>query len=78
VEDFLARLKERASIASLTCGVAPLASQGLLEDRALRRARRNNIEYVHLRQAGNPYRDQKDDITTCLALYSKHSTSTPK
>ncbi len=30
------------------------------------------IEYVHLRAAGNPYRDQKSHIEKCLALYGGH------
>lgn len=29
-----------------------------------------NIEYVHLRAAGNPFRDQKADVAKCLALYA--------
>jgi uncharacterized protein (DUF488 family) len=36
------------------------------------------IEYVHLREAGNPFRDQKGDIETCLALYAKHLDANPE
>jgi uncharacterized protein (DUF488 family) len=36
------------------------------------------IEYVHVRAAGNPFRDQKDDIETCLALYGKHLDAHPE
>lgn len=35
------------------------------------------IEYVHLRQAGNPYRAEKDDIRKCLALYAAYLDATP-
>jgi uncharacterized protein (DUF488 family) len=38
----------------------------------------HNIEYVHLRIAGNPYREQKGDIKTCLALYSSHVDEHPE
>jgi uncharacterized protein (DUF488 family) len=36
------------------------------------------IEYVHLRVAGNPYRDQKADVAKCLALYSAHVDRHPE
>ena len=35
------------------------------------------IEYVHLRAAGNPYRDRKQEITQCLALYAGHLDEHP-
>ncbi len=28
----------------------------------------HDIEYVHLRKAGNPYRDQRNDVEVCLGL----------
>lgn len=36
------------------------------------------IEYVHLRQAGNPYRDQKADAARFLALYSAYVDEHPE
>lgn len=39
---------------------------------------KEKIEYVHLRVAGNPYRDQKADISTCLALYSAYVDNHPE
>ena len=36
------------------------------------------IEYVHLRAAGNPFRDQKDDIKRCLELYAAHVDRHPE
>lgn len=36
------------------------------------------IEYVHVRAAGNPFRDQKGDIQKCLALYGKHLDAHPE
>lgn len=35
------------------------------------------IEYVHLRIAGNPYRDQRGDIERCLDLYRGHLRRSP-
>jgi uncharacterized protein (DUF488 family) len=36
------------------------------------------IEYVHLREAGNPYRDQKANVAACLALYSAYVDGHPE
>jgi len=35
------------------------------------------IAYVHLRAAGNPFRAQRADIVTCLALYRDHLEASP-
>jgi uncharacterized protein (DUF488 family) len=39
---------------------------------------KRGIEYVHVRAAGNPFRDKKDDIGKCLALYAKHLDKHPE
>jgi uncharacterized protein (DUF488 family) len=36
------------------------------------------IDYFHLRQAGNPYRDRRNDPEKCLALYRKHLDAHPE
>jgi uncharacterized protein (DUF488 family) len=36
------------------------------------------IEYVHLRAAGNPYRDKKNDIEKCLELYRGYLDEYPE
>ncbi len=36
------------------------------------------IEYVHLRVAGNPYRDQRANVSACLALYSAYVDDHPE
>lgn len=36
------------------------------------------IEYIHVRAAGNPYRDQRNDIQKCLALYRQHLRESPE
>jgi uncharacterized protein (DUF488 family) len=36
------------------------------------------IDYVHLRSAGNPFRDQRDDPERCLALYAAHVRRSPE
>jgi uncharacterized protein (DUF488 family) len=37
----------------------------------------NGIDYVHLRAAGNPYRNLRDDPQRCLALYAEHLDGHP-
>jgi uncharacterized protein (DUF488 family) len=36
------------------------------------------IEYVHLRTAGNPFRELRNDPPRCLALYSQHVDRHPE
>ena len=36
------------------------------------------IEYVHLREAGNPFREQKGDLETTLGLYAAHLDTNPE
>lgn len=36
------------------------------------------IEYIHLREAGNPFRDQKGDLDECLRLYARHLDASPE
>ena len=36
------------------------------------------IEYVHLRAAGNPYRDMRKDIERCLRMYSGYIDERPE
>jgi uncharacterized protein (DUF488 family) len=36
------------------------------------------IEYVHVRAAGNPFREIKDDTERCLALYAGHLDAHPE
>lgn len=36
------------------------------------------IEYIHLRDAGNPYRALKHDVKACLAAYAMHLESQPE
>jgi uncharacterized protein (DUF488 family) len=37
-----------------------------------------NIEYIHLREAGNPYRHLKENVDHCLQLYRQHLTEHPE
>jgi uncharacterized protein (DUF488 family) len=39
---------------------------------------KHGIEYVHVRSAGNPYRDQKHDIERCLSLYAGYLDQAPQ
>jgi Protein of unknown function, DUF488 len=36
-----------------------------------------DIEYVHIRAAGNPFRELKNEIDKCLALYARHLDAHP-
>ena len=37
----------------------------------------NGIDYVHLKRAGNPFRDVKQDIVRCLELYAGYLDESP-
>lgn len=37
-----------------------------------------DIEYLHLRVAGNPFRAQRANVAACLALYSKYVDDHPE
>jgi uncharacterized protein (DUF488 family) len=37
----------------------------------------HGIDYVHLREAGNPYRDLRDDPKRCLRLYARYLDARP-
>jgi uncharacterized protein (DUF488 family) len=36
------------------------------------------IEYIHLKEAGNPYYKQNSDIQKCLGLYSNYLQNNPR
>ena len=36
------------------------------------------IEYLHIREAGNPYRHLRHDINACLAAYANHLEQSPE
>ncbi|HUQ02185.1 MAG TPA: DUF488 domain-containing protein [Kofleriaceae bacterium] len=36
------------------------------------------IDYVHVKEAGNPYRELRDDPERCLALYRAHLDESPQ
>lgn len=38
---------------------------------------RHGIEYVHLRDAGNPFRHLRADVARCLAMYRAHLANRP-
>lgn len=37
-----------------------------------------DIEYIHLRQAGNPFFKQRNELEKCLALYSEYLNNNPE
>jgi uncharacterized protein (DUF488 family) len=38
----------------------------------------HGIDYIHLREAGNPYRNLRDDLPRCLRLYAKYLDTHPR
>lgn len=77
--EFLARLTKAGVAKVVDVRELPLSRRKGFSKTALREALlASGIEYVHLRAAGNPYRDQKADIATCLRLYRKHLERTPE
>lgn len=76
----LVRLLEEAGVDRVVdVRALPLSRRKGFSKKALGAALADHgIEYVHLRAAGNPYRDQKNDIKRCLKLYSGHLDANPE
>jgi uncharacterized protein (DUF488 family) len=82
---------ERRSLDELVAMLCAARIERVIDVRALPLSRRRGfsktplgtalgaagIEYVHLRAAGNPFRDQRADIERCLALYEEFLADSP-
>jgi uncharacterized protein (DUF488 family) len=76
--EFVAALLDAGVERVVDVRALPLSSRKGFSKTALGTAlAKKGIEYVHLRSAGNPYRDKKHDIEHCLALYSGHLDENP-
>jgi uncharacterized protein (DUF488 family) len=77
-EMFVRLLKEACVELVVDVRALPLSRRRGFSKTALREhLEANGIEYLHLKCAGNPYRDQKNDIERCLALYSGYLDEEP-
>lgn len=78
LEDFLATLLAEGVTRVLDVRELPLSRRKGFSKTPLRDAlSKAGIEYVHLRAAGNPYRDKKHDLDLCLRLYRGHLERSP-
>ncbi|WP_437607328.1 DUF488 domain-containing protein [Sorangium sp. So ce834] len=76
--DFLDALKEAGVDRVVDVRALPLSRRKGFSKTSLGQAlTAAGIEYIHLRSAGNPYRDQKNEIERCLALYAGHLDENP-
>lgn len=78
LDGFVRTLQEAGVDRVVDVRALPLSRRRGFSKTALRTAlEAAGIEYVHLRSAGNPYRDQKGDIERCLAMYREHLDASP-
>jgi uncharacterized protein (DUF488 family) len=79
VAEFVSELRRAGVERVVDVRALPLSRKKGFSKTALGQAlSKAEIEYVHLREAGNPYRDQKADIAHCLALYSAYVDGHPE
>lgn len=78
VPEFIASLRRAGVDRVVDVRALPLSRRKGFSKTALGEALASNgIDYVHVREAGNPYRDRKNDIEKCLALYTGHIKRNP-
>jgi uncharacterized protein (DUF488 family) len=78
LEDFVAVLLAERVTRVLDVRELPLSRRKGFSKTPLRDAlSKAGIDYVHLRAAGNPYRDKKHDVELCLRLYRAHLERSP-
>jgi len=78
VDDFLSVLKRAGIERVVDVRALPLSRKKGFSKNVLCNALANQgIEYVHLRSAGNPFRDMKNDVENCLRLYSEYLDEHP-
>jgi uncharacterized protein (DUF488 family) len=79
VEQFLSTLRNAGVTRVIDVRELPLSRKKGFSKSPMKAAlEAQGIEYIHLRDAGNPYRDKRNDIKLCLALYRKHLNETPE
>lgn len=78
LDDFIATLLEAGVQRIVDVRELPLSRKRGFSKRALAEAlAEHGIEYVHVRAAGNPFRDLRHDIDRCLAAYREHLRANP-
>ena len=78
LEEFLTALTDADVDRVVDVRALPLSRRKGFSKTALGHAlAERGIEYVHVRAAGNPYRDKRNDIKRCLALYAGHLDRNP-
>jgi uncharacterized protein (DUF488 family) len=78
VDEFIAVLKESGITRVIDVRALPLSRRRGFSKTPLARALgAHRIDYVHVRAAGNPYRDQRNDVAKCLRLYGGHLDRNP-
>lgn len=79
VDDLMKRLRAEGVKTLLDVRELPLSRRKGFSKTALREVLESNgIAYVHVREAGNPYRHLAADPERCLALYAKHVDRHPE
>lgn len=78
LDDFITNLLEAGVERIVDVRELPLSRKRGFSKRALAKAlAERGIEYVHVRAAGNPYRDLRHDVDRCLAAYRDHLRANP-
>lgn len=78
LDEFVALLRAEGVMRVVDVRELPLSRRKGFSKRPLGEAlTRARIEYVHMREAGNPYRGQKADVKRCLGLYRGHLERSP-
>lgn len=79
VDDFVAMLRAAKIDRVIDVRALPLSRRrGFSKTKLSEALAGSGIEYVHLRIAGNPYRDQRANVKRCLALYKGHLERSPE
>jgi len=79
VEQFLRALLSAGISRVIDVRELPLSRRRGFSKSALKAAlEKKGIEYLHLRNAGNPFRRQAVDIEECLSLYGDHLRAHPE
>lgn len=78
LDQFVALLRQQGVTRVIDVRALPLSRRRGFSKTPLREALASaEIDYVHLRQAGNPFRAQRADVSECLRLYEGHLESNP-
>ena len=77
-DEFVQALKAEGIDRVIDVRALPLSRRRGFSKTALRTClEANGIEYIHLKLAGNPFREMKQDIDRCLSLYAGYLDESP-